>query len=170
MRVFGVLLVSGLLAFAAAALATELRVPKDSPYAFHVTVPKGWHSNYDAFGGLLMVPPAPSQHAMIYLAVLKSEKYRNQTDSVVAADVARLAGIEKIESQKPAKISGRDGTAYFGTIVKKAPRYERKAKIVLLRLAPDTWAQQWVVTQPGMNYVELNALNKTLDAITLTGP
>jgi hypothetical protein len=170
MRVFGVLLVSGLFAFAAAAQAAELRVPKDSPYAFHVTVPKGWHSKFDAFGGLLMIPPAPSQHAMIYLAVLKSEKYRNQSDSVVAADVARLAGVEKIESQKPAKISGRQGTAYFGIIVKKAPRYERRAKIVLLRLAPDTWAQQWVVTQPGMNYVELNALNKTLDAITLTGP
>ena len=54
--------------------------------------------------------------------------------------------------------------------MKKAPRYERKAKIVLVRLAPDTWAQQWIVTQPGMNYVELNALNKTLDGITLTGP
>ena len=142
-------------------------MPKNSPYAFHVTVPKGWHSKYDAFGGLLMVPPAASQHAMLYLAVLKSEKYRNQSDASSPPTSPASPASRAIESQKPAKISGRDGIAYFGTIVKKAPRYERKAKIVLVRLAPDTWAQQWIVTQPGMNYIELNALNKALDGITL---
>jgi hypothetical protein len=159
-----------LLAFAAAAHAAELRVPKTGAYAFHVTVPKGWHSRYDALGGLLMVPPASSQHAMLYLAILTDAKYRGQPASLVAAEVAKLAGIETIDSQKPAQISGRDGTAYFGNIVRKAPRYERKAKIVLVRLAPNVWAQQWIVTQPGMNYVETDALNKALAGITLTGP
>ena len=157
-----------LIALAASAQAAELRVPKSGPYAFRVTVPKGWHSRYDALGGLLMVPPAASQHAMLYLAILTDAKYRGQPPSMVAAEVAKLAGIETIDSQKPATIAGREGTAYFGNIVKKAPRYERKAKIVLVRLAPDTWAQQWIVTQPGMNYVETNALNKALDGITLT--
>ena len=157
-------------ALAAAAQAAELRVPKSGPYAFRVTVPKGWHSKYDALGGLLVVPPASSQHAMLYLAILTDEKYRGQPPSMVAAEVARLAGVDTIESQKPATISGRQGTAYFGSIVKKAPRYERKVKIVLLRLGPATWAQQWIVTQPGMNYVEADAFNKALDGITLTGP
>jgi hypothetical protein len=167
MRIFGLFLSLAVIINTAAA-AAELRVPKSGRYAFHVTVPKSWVAKYDTRGGLLMVPPAASQHAMLYLAVLTDQKYRGQSDSVVAAEVAKLAGIAAIDSQKPAQISGRDGIAYVGTIVKKAPRYERKAKIVLVKLAPDTWAQQWIVTQPGMNYIELNALNKALDGITLT--
>ena len=43
----------------------------------------------------------------------------------------------------------------------------RKAKIVLVRLQPTVWAQVWVVTQPGINAVELAALDRVLNGLTL---
>ncbi len=162
-------------AAAQAAAAAELRVPKSGAHFFRVTLLKGWHGKFDAGGGMLIIPPPTSQHAIIYLGILTDAKYRGQDDATAAAAIARndakLAGLdklEKIESEQPAQISGRNGTAYFGTI-RTRPRYVRKAKIVLVRLAPDTFAQEWVVMQPGMGYVEAAALDKALANITLGG-
>ena len=39
---------------------------------------------------------------------------------------------------------------------------------MLVRLAPDVWAQEWIVTQPGMNATERAALERALDGIALT--
>ena len=44
----------------------------------------------------------------------------------------------------------------------------RTAKIMIFRLKSNTWAQVWVVTQPGMNAVETDAIDQVLNRITLT--
>lgn len=146
------------------AQAKEFRFPKSGKHAFQIDLPKGWKSSADERGGLLLVPP--DNHAMIYLAVLTGDKYRAATDSAVAGDVAKLAGIERIDSQAPAQISERNGTAFFGELREKRG-LARKAKIVLVRLAPDAWAQEWIVTQAGMNSVERQALERAVAGITL---
>jgi len=158
----------------AAAQAAELRVPKEGAHFFRVTLLKGWHGKFDRSGGMLLIPPPASQHAMIYLGMLSDGKYRALADAAAMAQIAqrdaRLAGIdtlEKIDSEKPAQISGRNGTAFSGSIRSRRPRYARKATIVLVRLAPDTFAQEWVVTQPGMGYVERDALDKALANIAI---
>ena len=38
---------------------------------------------------------------------------------------------------------------------------------MLVRLQPAVWAQVWVVTQPGINAVELAALDRVLNGLTL---
>ena len=45
----------------------------------------------------------------------------------------------------------------------------RKAKIVIIPLADNTWAQTWIVTQPGMGYVEYNKFDAVLSSLTLAG-
>lgn len=146
------------------AQAESIRFPNSGQHAFRFELPKGWKSTADKRGGLLLVPP--DNHAMIYLAILTGDKFRQATDSAVAGDAAKLAGIERIESQAPAQISDRDGTAFFGELREKRG-FARKAKIVLVRLAPDAWAQEWIVTQPGMNAIERAALDRALRGITL---
>ena len=160
-------LLFSLIAIAAAlpAQAESLRYPKSGAHAFRIELPKGWKATADKRGGLLLVPP--DNHAMIYLAILTGDHFRGQPESAVAGDVAKLAGIRQIEGQAPAQISDVQGTAYFGELQDK-PGYARKAKIVLVRLAPDVWAQEWIVTQPGMNAVERAGLERALDGIALT--
>jgi hypothetical protein len=146
------------------AQAETIRYPKLGAHAFQVELPRGWKSTTDKRGGLLLV--SPDNHAMIYLSILTGEQFRGRPESAVAGDVAKLAGISQIESQAPAQIADLNGTAYFGELQDK-PGYARKAKIVLVRLAPDVWAQQWIVTQAGMNAVERAALERALAGITL---
>ncbi len=146
------------------AQAEGFRFPKLGAHAFQIELPRGWKSTADKRGGLLLV--SPDNHAMIYLAISTGEQFRGQPESAVAGDVAKLAGIGQIESQAPARIADFNGTAYFGELADKRG-YARKAKIVLVRLAPDVWAQQWIVTQPGMNAVERAALERALAGITL---
>jgi len=150
-----------------AAHASEIRVPKTGKYAFHVTLPKGWRTKTDTRGGMLLIPPY-QERAMVYLAVLTDEKFRGQPDAAVAEDVAKIAGIETIDRQHSAQISNLNGTAFYGDIRAKRPGFVRKAKIVLVKLAPDTWAQEWVVTQAGMNPVERDTLDKAIENITLS--
>lgn len=161
-----ILLLSVIAAAALPAQADSIRFPKSGQHAFRVELPKGWKSTADKRGGLLLVPP--DNHAMIYLAILTGDKFRQATDSAVAGDAAKLAGIERIDSQAPAQISDRTGTAFFGELREKRG-FARKAKIVLVRLAPDAWAQEWIVTQPGMNSVERRSLERALRGITLAG-
>ena len=159
-------LLFSLIAIAAAlpAQAESLRYPKSGAHAFRIELPKGWKATADKRGGLLLV--SPDNHAMIYLAILTGDHFRAQPESAVAGDVAKLAGIERIDSQAPAQISERNGTAFFGELREKRG-LARKAKIVLVRLAPDAWAQEWIVTQAGMNSVERQALERAVAGITL---
>jgi hypothetical protein len=150
-----------------AAHANEFRFPKTGKHAFRVTLLKGWRTKIDTRGGLLLVPPPPSQRAMIYIAILVDDKFRDQPDSAVAAEVAKLAGIQHIDSQSPARISDLKGTAFYGKIAKKQ-RFARTAKIVIVRLAPNTWAEEWIVTQPGIGPAERDALNQAISQLTLT--
>jgi hypothetical protein len=128
----------GLATVATTARLEELRVPPQGPHAFAVTVLKGWHGHADAAGGLLLTPPPASQHVMIYLAVV--------TDAAAARMLASPAGVDKIEAiegGQPALLGGRNAIAFTGRLASKRPRFARRVRIVLVRLAPDTVAQQW---------------------------
>jgi hypothetical protein len=162
-----------LLCFVAAAggaQADPLRFPKSGPHVFHVDLPKGWGRTTDKRGGLLLI--APGERALIYLCIEVNDKLRGQTDSAVAEALAKIAGIERVERQGVARISDprggiHRGTAYSGLMPAKH-HLSRKAKIVIFRLSPNTWAQVWTVTQPGINAVEGNALDSVLNGITLS--
>jgi hypothetical protein len=155
---------------AGAAHAGALRFPPSGKHAFQLDLPKGWQSKTDSRGGLLLVPPYP--HALIYIGILADDKYRDQPDSAVAGEVAKIAGIEQIDGQGPARISDPKGavfyrgTTFHGTIPAKRG-LARKAKIVLVRLQSTVWAQVWVVTQPGVDAVENAALDRVLNGLTL---
>jgi hypothetical protein len=153
------------------AQADAFRFPKTGKHAFRVNLPKGWKTRMDTRGGMLLVPPY--QHAMIYLGIVVDDNLRNQPDSAVAGEVAKTVGIEHINHEGRARVTGSHGTAiYRGTAfsgMMPAERgFARKAKIMIFPLEPNTWAQVWTVTQPGMNSVESNALDKVLNGITLT--
>jgi hypothetical protein len=158
------------------AQAAEFRFPKTGKYAFLVDLPKGWQTKTDTRGGLLLIPPSQSQHAMIYLDILVDDKLRGQPVSVVAAQVAKSVGVEAFDKEEPARMTVPSGailrgTAFYGKISEKIPEKRglaRKAKIVIFPLEPSTWAQAWIVTQPGMNSVEYKAVDRVLNAITLT--
>ena len=161
-----------LIAFAAPpAQAKPLRFPQTGAYAFKLDLPRGWNSTTDKRGGLLVVPP--DNHALIYLAIVKDEKLRGHPDGAVVREVTKIAGVEINDKQEPERITAADGariirgTAFYGTLPAKHG-LARRARIVLFRLAPDTWAQVWSVTQPGMNSNETAALAKVLDSISLT--
>jgi len=161
----------GVTADGLAAHADAFRFPKTGKHAFHVNLPKGWQSNVDTRGGMLLVPPYP--HAVIYIAILVDDKLRNQPDSAVAAEVAKTGGVQHINQQGPAQVSNPAGTTFYkGTAfygeLPVSHGLARKVKIVIVRLAPNTWAQVWTVTQPGMNAVESDALDQVLNSITLT--
>ena len=162
-------------AVAAAALpahANKFRFPQTGKHAFLVDLPKGWRTTPDARGGLLLIPPGPSQHAMIYLGIIVDEKLRGQPASTVAAASAKTAGVETFNKEEPARMTVPSGavirgTAFYGKIPEKRG-LSRKARIVIIPLAPNTWAQAWTVTQPGMNNVEYEAIDRVLNSITLT--
>jgi hypothetical protein len=171
-----VLLLCVLAAGALAAQAAALRFPKTGKHAFLVDLPKGWQTKTDARGGLLLLPPSQTQHAMIYLAILVDDKLRGQPVSAVAAQVAKTAGVATFDKEEPARMTDAQGailrgTAFYGKISEKIPEKRglaRKAKIVIFPLEPNTWAQAWTVTQPGMNPVEYKAIDRVLNNITLT--
>jgi hypothetical protein len=160
-------------ALPARAGAAEFRFPKYGRYAFLVDLPKGWVTKTDAKGGLLLVPPADAQHAMLYLGVIVDDSLRGKPLDAVAAAAAKPAGVESFDKQEPARITDAKGavhrgTAFYGNVPEKKG-HARKAKIVIIPLADNTWAQTWIVTQPGMGYVEYNALDRVLSSLTLTG-
>ena len=171
-----VLLLCLLAAGALPAQAAALRFPPTGKHAFLVDLPKGWQTKTDARGGLLLIPPSQSQHAMIYLGILVDDKLRGQPASAVAAEVAKSVGVETFDKEEPARMTDPQGailrgTAFYGKISEKIPEQRglaRRAKIVIFPLEPNTWAQAWTVTQPGMNPVEYKAVDRVLNAITLT--
>ena len=82
-----------------------------------------------------------------------------------------MSGVEKFDKQEPARITDAKGTvhrgaAFYGNVPEKKGRF-RKAKIVVVPLAGNIWAQAWIVTQPGMDYVEYNKFDAVLDSLTL---
>src|ERR1017187_1183999 len=167
-----VLLLCVLAAGALPAQAKALRFPPTGKHVFLIDLPKGWQTKTDARGGLLLIPPSQSQHAMIYLAILVDDKLRGQPVSAVAAEVAKSVGVETFDKEEPARMTDPQGavlrgTAFYGNIPERRG-LSRKAKIVIFPLEPNTWAQAWTVTQPGMNPVEYKAVDQVLNNITLT--
>ena len=171
-----VVLLCVLAAGALPAQAAALRFPPTGKHAFLIDLPKGWQTKTDTRGGLLLIPPSQSQHAMIYLGILVDDKLRGQPVSAVAAAVAKSVGVETFDKEEPARMTDPQGailrgTAFYGKISEKIPEQRglaRRAKIVIFPLEPNTWAQAWTVTQPGMNPVEYKAVDRVLNAITLT--
>ena len=161
-----------LLAAALSAQAKELRVPKHGKQALVVDLPRGWQTKTDKLGGVLVIPPAERQHAMLYLAIVHDAGLRGASNEAVAAKVGRMVGVTGFDKQEPARITDRKGAVYRGTMfyarVPEKNGYFRQARIVIVPLAPATWAQAWIVTQPGMNYVESDALDKVLQSVTLS--
>jgi hypothetical protein len=154
------------------AQADVVRFPKTGKHAFLVDLPKGWRTKPDARGGLLLIPPSQSQHAMIYLGIIVDDKLRGRPVSAVAAEAAKPVGVETFDKEEPARMTDPQGavirgTAFYGKIPEKRG-LSRKARIVIFPLEPNTWAQAWTVTQPGMNSVEYKAVDRVLNSITLT--
>jgi len=154
------------------AQADAVRFPQTGKHAFLVDLPKGWRTKTDARGGLLLIPPSQTQHAMIYLGILVDDKLRGQPLSAVAAEAAKSAGVATFDKEEPARMTDPQGavirgTAFYGKIPEKRG-HSRKARIVIFPLEPNTWAQAWTVTQPGMNSVEYKAVDRVLNSITLT--
>jgi len=157
----------------APARAAEFRFPQAGKHAFLVDLPKGWHSKADAKGGLLLVPPADAQHAMLYLGIIVDDSLRGKPLEAVAAAAAKPSGVESFDKQEPARITDalgavHRGTAFYGKVSEKKG-HVRKAKIVIIPLADNTWAQTWIVTQPGMGYVEYKKFDAVLESLTLAG-
>jgi hypothetical protein len=167
-RLLVLLCLIGGMALAFPARAEPFRFPSTGNYAFRIDLPRGWTTKMDKLGGMLLVPP--NQYAVVYLSIIVDNKLRNQPDSVVVAKQAKIVGVELSDNHEPARISdGRTifrGTAFYGKMPEKRG-LARKAKIVIIKLAPNTWAQVWTVTQPGMNSVESDAFDQVLNAITL---
>lgn len=155
----------------AAAPAKELRYPPDGKYAFTIDLPASWKTKTDTRGGLLLIPPAQQQHTFIYLGIINDEKSRGQTAEAVAADVGKIAGVKKFDKQEPARVTDAKGAVHRGTAfygkLEGQRGLARRARIVILPLAPATWAQVWTVSQPGTNSVEYKALDKVLNSLTL---
>jgi len=155
------------------ARAAEFRFPQTGKHAFLVDLPRGWHTKPDAKGGLLLIPPADAQHAMLYLGIIVDDSLRGKPLEAVAAAAAKPSGVESFDKQEPARITDAKGavhrgTAFYGKVPEKKGRF-RKAKIVIFPLGDNTWAQTWIVTQPGMGYVEYNKFEAVLSSLTLAG-
>jgi hypothetical protein len=160
-----------LLIAALPARAAEFRFPQTGTHAFLVDLPKGWHSKPDARGGLLLIPPADAQHAMLYLGILVDDALRGKSLEAVAAAAAKPSGVETFDKQEPARITDAKGAvhrgaAFYGKVPEKKGRF-RRAKIIVIPLADNTWAQAWIVTQPGMGYVEYSKFDAVLSSLTL---
>jgi hypothetical protein len=169
MRRFVLLLL--LLAVALPAQAAPLRFPKTGAHAFLVELPRGWRTRTDSSGGLLLIPPAERQHAMLYLAFTVDDALRGAPLSAIATHAGNAAGVRAFDKDEPARITDAKGgvhrgRAFYGRIA-EARGLARKAKIVIIPLAPNTWAQAWIVTQPGMNQVEYDKLDAVLNSVVL---
>src|SRR3954469_1658349 len=154
-----------------AADAAELRFPKTGKHAFLVDLPRGWHTKPDARGGLLLIPPATSQHAMVYLGIITDESLRNAEIGAVALAAAKPSGLDHFSTKEPARITDQKGVVHRGTaFIGKVPEKHnmfRRAKIIIIPLTPGVWAQAWVVSQYGASPVEQRALEAVLDSLTL---
>ena len=151
--------------------AGALRFPQTGKHTFDIDLPKGWQTKTDARAGLLLIPPAQRQHAMIYLGILIDETLRGEPDQAVAAELGKTAGIKSFDKQEPARITDirgaiHRGTAFYGRIPAKRG-LSRKAKIVIVPLESNTWAHLWTVTQFGIDPIEYQALDRVLNNITL---
>lgn len=152
--------------------ADPFRHPESGAYAFRGDLPKGWQSKTDKSGGLLLV--APGERSLVYLAVTTDEKLRGKPARTIADHVAAVAGIEQVADQGAARISDTDGgrirrgNAFSGVMPGKRG-LARRARIVIIPLAPATWAQVLTVTQPGLNPAETEALDRVLNGLTLGG-
>jgi hypothetical protein len=161
-----------LIAFGAASgHAAALRFPKTGKHAFLVDLPKGWHTKPDAKGGLLLIPPATSQHAMLYLGIFTDDSLRGAELGAVAMAAAKPSGLERFSTKEPARITDQKGVVHRGTaFIGKVPEKNnmfRRAKIVIIPLTPGVWAQAWVVSQYGASAAEQRALETVLDSLTL---
>jgi hypothetical protein len=165
-----------LVAFAALPVragAAEFRFPQTGKHAFLVDLPRGWVTKPDAKGGLLLIPPATRQHAMLYLGILTDDTLRGKPLEAVAAAAAKPSGVTSFDKQEPARITDAKGavhrgTAFYGKVPEKKGRF-RKAKIIVIPLGDNIWAQAWIVTQPGMGYVEYSKFDAVLSSLTLAG-
>jgi hypothetical protein len=160
-----------LLAVAWPAPAAPLRFPKTGAHAFLLDLPRGWQTKTDTRGGLLLIPPASHQHAMLYLAFTVDDSLRGAPLSAIATHAGNAAGVGAFDKEEPARITDakgavHHGTAFYGRIPEARGLY-RRAKIVVVPLAPNAWAQAWIVTQPGMNRVEYETLDAVLNSIVL---
>ena len=174
-RLMGVALLLLFCVFAALpAQARELRVPQDGKPALVLDLPRGWQTKPDKVGGMLLIPPAQSQHALLYLGILHDPELDGAMDVAVAAKVGRKVGVTGFDKQEAARLTDDKGAVHRGTsFYAKVPEKHglwRRARIVIVPLGRTTWAQAWVVTQPGMNYVESAKLDKVLESITLANP
>ena len=152
--------------------AAALRFPKAGKHGFALDLPKGWHTKTDEKSGMLLIPPAPTQHVMVYLGLIVDDALRGEPLNAVADKAGREAGVKSFDKQEEARITASNGgalhrgTAFYGNIAEKRG-HSRRAKIVIIPLGPNTWAQVWTVTQPGMNSVEYRALDDVLESLTL---
>ena len=153
------------------AQAAQLRFPKTGKHAFLVDLPRGWRTKTDARGGLLLIPPAERQHAMLYLAFTIDDSLRGAPLSAIATHAGNAAGVAAFDKEEPARITDEKGGVHRGSAfsgqMREARGFSRKAKIVVIPLAPNIWAQAWIVTQPGMNHVEYDRLDAVLNSIML---
>ena len=154
------------------AVAKELRFPKVGKHGFALDLPKGWHTRTDEKSGMLLIPPAPTQHAMVYIGLIVDDALRGKPPDTVADKAGAQAGVKTFDKQEEARVTDAKGgalhrgTAFYGDIAEKRS-LTRRAKIVIIPLAPNTWAQVWTITQPGMNAVEYKALDHVLESLTL---
>jgi hypothetical protein len=156
--------------WAPSASAKSFRFPESGPYAFTVDLPQGWQSKTDKRGGVLLI--APGERALLYLGIVKEEALRGKPERAIAEGLAKIAGIEHIENQGAARISDTNGTSLhrgtaFSGLMPAKHGLARKAKIIIFNVAPATWAQVWTVTQPGINPVESEALDRLLNGLSL---
>jgi len=157
--------------------AAEMRFPKTGAKAFHIDLPAKWRTRTDTHGGLLLIPPAGEQHGLLYLALIVDEASRAIPGIAgaarIAQDAAKPVGIVLDGKQEPARVTGPTGrtvyhgTAFYGSMPAKRG-YARAVRMIVIRLAPDTWAQVMTVKQPGMNAAETAALDRVLNDITLS--
>src|ERR1043166_1576848 len=131
---------------AATAQAAQMRFPAEGKHAFLFDLPAGWQSKPDAMG-LLLIPPAAQQHAMVYIGIIANDSLRGGSLEAVAAYVAKPAGVADFDTKEPARITDQKGathrgTAFYGKIVERRG-FARRAKIVIIPLAPGIWAQAW---------------------------
>jgi hypothetical protein len=158
------------------AQARELRVPASGVPALTLDLPRGWQTKPDKAGGVLLIPPAGSQHVMLYVGILHDDELKGAMDVAVAAKAGRAAGVTGFDKQEPARVTDAKGVVHRGTafhakVPEKGAAQKRglfrRAKIVIIPLGPGVWAQAWTVAQPGAGPSELRAVEAVLDSITL---